>query len=879
MGFFFQQAPGDRRQGRAPREMPVELLKQSGCKACPLNSNPNKQRNPKMEPTGGGRGHTKIYWLGEFPSEKDDKNGEPWSAESGRMLRAAMSGQTDRVSRYSNALRCRPDTMPPGKVELACCAGLTERDIEAEQPFIVVGLGEAAFTWATKQLGVATSEKMTNVTRWRGACFPIRVGSHTCWFYPMLHPTYVMTRRGKKNFDTEYDHTFRWDVRRVEQLTESLPMPVVVTTGQLDGVVSITGQEHGDLGRLETALQAIISRAGGLIGTDIETRALRPYGAPQGILTAAVSCAGMTVAFPMYHPSGWYRERDRREARQLYMEVLTNVDRVVAHNAGFEIEWLGNEYGPELTRLVAWEDSMAQAHTLDERPGTMSLGAQTFVEFGFDLKELTPVDAKRILEYPLDQVLVYNGADARWCLELFNARRDRIESDPTFRGEYERKMRLIPTLALAQMKGIPVDLGYAAEIEHKLTTDIAACQRRLERCVEIVKFEEQTGRKFSPTAPDDAAIVLRDILQLEEGAREGGKYSTDESVLSAIPKSVALSPSILLEHRGMSKLLGTYITPITSGRIVYPDGMLHTSYTIMLTVTGRLSSEDPNVQNYPKRKHREVRGVISVTRLEIDGAVYWLVSFDYGQVEARVIAMASEDINLVDAMWTDYDIHGFWYQRLAKLHPAYKDFLVTEFDVPGDDEAKLFKVGRQEAKNKWVFPQFFGSSPFSCAKNLHVPDDIAEKLAGEFWDTFSGVKRWQKRLLKTYERQLYSETLTGRKRRGPMTLNEIINNPIQGTASDIVTDAQNRLSEMALEIDQPQFIAPLNVHDDLTFLIPDETLDQDIQTIARYMCDSQFEFINVPIVVEVSVGKRWDKIEEIAKYRSDRLGFHTRTTR
>jgi DNA polymerase-1 len=238
--------------------------------------------------------------------------------------------------------------------------------------------------------------------------------------------------------------------------------------------------------------------------------------------------------------------------------------------------------------------------------------------------------------------------------------------------------------------------------------------------------------------------------------------------------------------------------------------------------------------------------------------------------------MASEDHNLIDAMWTGFDIHGHWSDRILKVYPAWLDWLVSEFGVEGDDKKAVHKTGRQEAKNKWVFPQFFGSSAYSCARNLHLPNDVADRLQAEFWDQFRGVQKWQRRILLLYERNLYVETLTGRRRRGPMTPNEIINQPIQGTASDIVTDAMDRLSEESLVEDKPYLQPPLNVHDDLSFVIPDEVVEDTIEHIAYVMCDVQFDFINVPIVVEVAMGQRWHELKEVGVYRSDALGIHTR---
>src|ERR1019366_3259959 len=131
-------------------------------------------------------------------------------------------------------------------------------------------------------------------------------------------------------------------------------------------------------------------------------------------------------------------------------------------------------------------------------------------------------------------------------------------------------------------------------------------------------------------------------------------------------------------------------------------------------------------------------------------------------------------------------------------------------------------------KNKWVFPQLFGASMQSCAESLHLPDYVTQELGQEFCDDFQGVKKWQDTLLRSYEKNLYVETLGGRKRRGPMTKNEIINHPIQGTALDIVTAGMNGISEYSDMHGDDEIHPILNVHDDLTFMMSDAGLETKI---------------------------------------------------
>lgn len=231
-----------------------------------------------------------------------------------------------------------------------------------------------------------------------------------------------------------------------------------------------------------------------------------------------------------------------------------------------------------------------------------------------------------------------------------------------------------------------------------------------------------------------------------------------------------------------------------------------------------------------------------------------------------MIAMASRDKALVKQVWDGYDIHGDWRDKIAHEWP----------DVVGGRKMLKDKVAmkkfRDTIKNTWTFPLFFGSVLPSVARGLsdwtRVPIDAKrlEPYFNEFWDQYSGVLAWQEEVQRLYRERHYAETLTGFRRRAPLTRNEMINSPIQGTASDIVVDGQNRLAEMAWRegIEPLQF--RLNVHDDLTFYFPDSELEELVEVAAREMVCSPFKFINVPLAVEVSVGRNWYEQEEVAKF-------------
>lgn len=857
MGFFYNVTRGTAKKAVADsRRIPIDTMRKIGCGACPLDK--AKLTSPKMQPVGSER--PLIYILGEAPGENEDLEGEPFVGKSGKLLKSQFpQAMLRRDIRIGNTIRCRPpENRTPEFAEVECCRFKVQDDIEHAAPTVLVGTGNVPLNWATG---------LSSITAWRGKLIATRIGQHDCWYYPVLHPSFVLRKQGKYR-KSEYELCFEHDLRWLVENADRLHAPTVYDAPYDKGIELIEGRGTKDFNRLEDILNELAKEPS--VAIDLETGdgktglgCLRPYVDDPKIFTCAIGTFGQTVAFPMDHPEGWDSSL-RRRVWGLVAEFLLGSGKKIAHHLGFELEWLTYFYGRELTNLTEWEDTMAQAHTLDERIGTLSLDDLTRQHFGFFLKDQSKVDPKRLLEYPIRDALRYNGMDSKWTHLLHDVQRPMVEENPMYVREYERKLRLEPALVLTQQKGILVDFNYAKEMETKLVKDLAQIELKLERCPEINKYKTQFGT-FLASSPDHVLKLMKDVCKRDEIRREDGGTTSDEAALSKIPEREVPSAPLILEHRSVMKLAGTYITPLLAGRNTYSDGRMHPKFSSMVAVTGRLACEDPNAQNFPKRKHKEIRGVVVPPPGE------WIAAADYGQLEARVIGMASRDDALCRSLWTGYDIHGFWADRFMDEYPRVKDRIIKDYKVDGDDMKLIRKKFRDEIKNGWVFPQFFGSAVRSCAESLQIPDMIAEDLAREFWDEFKGVKEWQEWLLKRYEKNLYVETLTGRRRRGPQSKNEIINAPIQGTAADIVTESMAELSEMSVILDDERYQPNINVHDDLTTNLPDEGLEGYLESIARVMCRHRFDFINVPLIIEFSVGDRWHTIQEVAVYRSNEL--------
>ena len=712
---------------------------------------------------------------------------------------------------------------------------------------VVVGAGKTPLQWACN-INSAVND-------WRGQLIATRIGKHACWYYPIYDPQWIIDKGGDYG-KSEFEKVFENDIKELWKILPEEP-PIIYDAPYDKGITCITGQGGlSDIAILEGLLHGLLSEPE--IGLDIETNGLRPYGTESFIHMVAVGTFNNTVVFPVVHDEGWSANHQKRIWQILY-EFIVQSGRKICHNLAFEMEWLAFHLDKRILRKTEWEDTLAMAHTLRETPGTNSLDDLTREYFGFYLKDQSRIDLKhnKITDYPLDEALRYNGMDTKWTHLLKGKLMPKLNKNPVYVEEYERKVRLAPTLVLTQLKGVPIDFDYVDMMDRKLAQEVKDIEGKLNRCKEIGFYRKRFGA-FEPTKPEQVLKLMNDVYKLNIA-------STGEEVLSELDKIEVPAAHLVLEHRAVTKLQTTYIQPLVDRTLVGSDGCIHSVYSSMRAVSGRLAASEPNIQNFPKRKRRDVRGVIGSK----DGQ--WMVAADYGQIEARVFGMASEDRALVDALWTGFDIHGHWADRYMSVFPQVEDRIIVDYKIDGDDKKKIRKCFRDELKSFWVFAKFFGASNNSCSKSMKIPIEIVDEMEREFWGDFPGVQKWQKKLLQGYEKNLYVETLSGRRRRGAMTKNEIFNHPIQGTAADIVTLGMDVLSEKAEHEDNWELQPILNVHDDLTFLVQDQNLDAFLPVIAKEMCAHRFDFINVPLIVEIQVGTRWDQLKEVGVYRSNEI--------
>jgi uracil-DNA glycosylase family 4 len=822
------------------RGLSLDFLHRQQCNVCPLNNQPGLQ-HPYMEPTGSSK--PLVYVLGEAPGADEDKKGEQFVGKSGRFLRQRIPDDWVDNIRFNNAVRCRPpDNRDPTIVELECCRPSIVADIERTKPRAIFGFGNVPLQWALDQTGI---------TKWAGRYAPVKVGSHVCWYFPLLHPSGVMRRANEKG-GQEIVFQFELDLKRAFDLVETLPDPVVHSVEDaLKGIARVIANGQRGWGDANDVIYFLRSlRTESVVGLDYETNGLRPYKKGAKILTVGLASRHGSMAFPLYHRQAKWTKGQLEEVHKAFTDFLYEAPcRKVVHNLAFEMEWTAYFYGEKALRAGEWEDTIAQAFILDERRGK-SLEVLCQQYFGVNIKAINGLDRANLDAAPLEEVLQYNGLDAKYHRLLYLAQKKRVDAEK-LTAVYEHHLRRVPTVVLTQLKGVPVDQDVVEDMREKFEGDRDDALAKIKALKVWKQFKDKKGYDFRPSAPQDIMYLFNDILgeSLEKA---------DEKALKKVKHPIV---QLIIDWKKAEKMLSTYIESwATGGDNMWPDGLLHPILSLVNTRTWRTASEAPKSQDTP------VRGPNKIVRKQVRPSTdERVVSFDFAGIQARNVAMESKDKTLVEAFWNKYDIHSDWLERICRQCPNWVSAKALK------DEG-VRKEYRNKAKNGLVFPSFFGARPPKLALVLEIDVKDAEALHEEFWAEFPDIKGWHQGLDKFYRKYGYVTGLSGFRRRAPVDPNQLINSPIQADESLIVLEAMARLSEY----EEPRFQANMEIHDDLTFIWPKRDIERNAEVVIKEMLRIEHKWINVPICVEMSVGEDWYDKRSWGDFSSDDWSGHVK---
>ena len=440
-----------------------------------------------------------------------------------------------------------------------------------------------------------------------------------------------------------------------------------------------------------------------------------------------------------------------------------------------------------------------------------------------NMRDLAPKDVYR-----------YACEDADVTLKLKNVLEKELKENDAERLFYDIEMPLVPVLVNIERNGVLLDTEALKQSSAHFTAQMENIEKEI---------YELAGETFNIASPKQVGEVLFDKLRIVEKAKKTktGQYVTSEEVLESLRHKHPVVEKIL-EHRGLKKLLGTYIDALP--QLINPrTGRVHTSFNQTVTATGRLSSSNPNLQNIPIRDEngKEIRKAF----IPDEGCLFF--SADYSQIELRIMAHLSEDKNMIDAFLSNHDIHAATAAKIYKI----------DLQDVGSEKRRKAKTAN--------FGIIYGISVFGLAERMNVERKEAKELIDGYFETYPGVKAYMDKSIRVAQEKGYVETIFHRKRflpdinsrnavvRGYAERNAI-NAPIQGSAADIIKVAMARIYQR-FQTEGIQAKMILQVHDELNFSVPIEEKERVEEIVIEEM--EHAYRMHVPLKADCGWGKNW----------------------
>lgn len=509
----------------------------------------------------------------------------------------------------------------------------------------------------------------------------------------------------------------------------------------------------------------------------------------------------------------------------------------VGHNLKYDLSvlrWHGYEIrGPLIDTMIL--HSLVRA---DQKHG-MDFLAEAYLGY-------TPVsiesligpkgkDQKSMKDVPMDKLAEYAAEDADITWQLFRKLKPEVEKQGQQRVFYEVEMPLLPVLTAMEYEGIRLDPDSMVKFSAQLLEQSLGLEKQI---------HSMAGETFNIASPKQLGDILFGRLKLVDKPKKTktGQYATNETVLQTLAGEHEIIQKIL-EYRTVTKLRSTYAEALPQS-IFDKTGRIHTTFHQTATATGRLNSQNPNLQNIPIRRElgQEIRRAF-VAR----GEGYTLLSADYSQIELRIMASISGD-------------------------PAMKAAFEEGEDIHAATAAHVYKVGLQDVTNdmrrraKTVnFGVMYGISAFGLSQRLGIPRKEASEIIEHYFDSFPAIKGYMDETLESARSKGYVETLTGRRRYLPdvnsrngtirgMAERNAINTPIQGTAADMIKLAMSAIwNELNTKNLETKLV--LQVHDELIFDLK-ETERLEVEPLVRKRMIDALP-LEVPIEVEIGTGANW----------------------
>lgn len=575
-----------------------------------------------------------------------------------------------------------------------------------------------------------------------------------------------------------------------------------------------------------------------LVSVDTETTSLDPLKAELVGVSFSLE-PGRAAYVPLAHRyAGAPRQLERDAVLRQLKPWLEDPRRAkLGQHAKYDMHVLAN-YGVQLAGLA--HDTLLESYVLEShRSRDMdSLAERHLGRKTITYDEVTGKGASRISfeQVAIERATEYASEDADVTLQLHRALYPKISSDEKLgRIYHDLEIPLISVLFTMERRGVLLDTALLGELSREFGAKMAEIE---------AKAHELAGQPFNLNSPKQIQELLFERHKLPIVKKTpSGAPSTDEDVLGELALDHPL-PKLILDYRGLAKLKSTYTDKLPE-MINAATGRVHTNYGQAIAVTGRLASNEPNLQNIPIRtgEGRRIREAFIAPR---GGHI---VSADYSQIELRIMAHISQDASLLKAFAAGEDIHRATAAEIFGMPPAEL----------GPEQRRYAKVIN--------FGLIYGMSAFGLARQLGIERAAAQQYMDRYFARYPGVAEYMQRTREAARASGYVETVFGRRlwlpeiRSGNAARRQgaeraAINAPMQGTAADLIKMAMIAVARWIVA-DRLETRLIMQVHDELVLEVPDVELDRVKRALPGIM--SGVAELSVPLLVDIGVGKNWDE--------------------
>jgi len=593
----------------------------------------------------------------------------------------------------------------------------------------------------------------------------------------------------------------------------------------------------------EAGLRGFLASMDGILGFDTETDSLDALNA-RLVGIALATAPGRAAYLPLRHGGGDMlsgpppEQLSQDAALAILRPVLADPAVLkILHNAKYDIEVMARPENGAVT-IAPIDDTMLISYSMDagrHGQGMDFLAQQHLNHTPISFDSVTGTGKGRITfdRVPLDRATAYAAEDADVTLRLWQKLRPMLREAQALALYEQVERRMIPVLAAMETAGIKVDGAELARIGQDFSERLVVLEAEAHRVA---------GRAFNVASPKQLGEILFDEMGLKGGKKgKTGAWSTDAKVLEELAAQGAELPKVVMEHRQLAKLKSTYVEGLTAQLAV--DGRVHTDFAMAVTSTGRLSSNEPNLQNIPIRTKEGMR----IRQAFVAERGHLLMSADYSQIELRLLAHMADVPTLREAFAQGMDIHSR-----------------TASDIFGLPLEAVDREARRRAK-AINFGIIYGMSAFGLAAQLGIGPGEARGIIDAYFQKYPGIRAEMDRLkleaktlgyvLSPFGRKLWIANIAAKDpilRSGAER--QAINAPFQGGAAEVIKRAMVRVPR-ALADAGLQARMLLQVHDELVLEVPEAELEATGRVLRDTM--QNVAALRVPLLVEVGHGRSW----------------------